>query len=99
MTLEHTLLVIALAVGCSFVADFVLSWALRTRVRRCEDELDELLTRQVRESKVKAAQASVLARAAKANELDTALVKAHTGVDLNNEQAENPWPWLKRGPS
>jgi len=89
--LETVLISFGVATLVSTIAIFASSWEQRIRLRRLEVQLAEYDERLVREVKQRAAAASVAARQTKLNPLDEALIRQHTGVDLEAADQAGPW--------
>lgn len=89
--LETLALAVILAVVASTTVCYLHIWVIRLRLRRLEVSLAEWEERLVTETKKRAAQASVAARAGRLNPLDEALIRQHTGVGNTEPTEEAPW--------
>lgn len=76
----------AIAVLVSAAVNFVMNLGSRARVVALEQEIVDLQSSMISEKRRRASAASHAARGG-ISELDAALVKQHTGMDIENETA------------
>jgi hypothetical protein len=86
--LETVLIAFGTAVIASAAVGLVSTWETRVRLRNLEADLADWEERLMRETKTRAARASVEARQGKLNPLDEALIRQHTGQVVEDER---PW--------
>ena len=76
----------------SAAVHLLVTWELRVRLRNLEADLADWEERLTRETKARAARASVEARQGKLNPLDEALIRHHTAHQGTIEDdAQQPW--------